>query len=232
MRGRLLVSVSSIFSDTRKAVARTVADLDAAGIPVSLLVAPHIDGNWHLARDGKTREWLLAQRDAGRTIILNGFDQAVQGRRAEFATLDTHEARLRLAGATRQMNRIGFDTDIFAPPRWRLSPGTLEVLPEFGFTLAASTRGLHDLVDGGFHQCRNLSVGEGFGAAKWWRRNVIRAAQRGAARGNTIRLSVSGRNLGDRKTASDFLRAAVAAVEAGARPGDYRDHVPALTDGT
>lgn len=199
--------------------------LDAEGIPVSLLVAPHIDGNWHLARDHRTRDWLLSQQEAGRVLILNGFDQAVQGRRSEFANLDAHEARLRLAGATRQMRRIGFETDIFAPPRWRMSPGTLEVLPEFDFALAASTRGLHNLNDGSFHQCRNLSVGEGFGAAKWWRRNVIRAAERGAARGNTIRLSVSGRNLENQKVSSDFLRAAVAAVEAGARPGDYRSMI-------
>ncbi|AJK69702.1 hypothetical protein B840_10645 [Corynebacterium marinum DSM 44953] len=196
--------------------------LDAETIPVSLLVAPHIDGNWHLARDPKTRDWLLGQQEAGRVLILNGFDQAVQGRRSEFATLDSHEARLRLAGATRQMRKIGFEPDIFAPPRWRMSPGTLEVLPEFNFVLAASTRGIHNLADGSFEQCRNLSVGEGFGAAKWWRRNVIRAAERGAASGNTIRLSVSGRNLQEKKVASDFLRAAVAAVGAGAAPSDYR----------
>ena len=200
-----------------------VKNLDAEGIPVSLLVAPHIDGNWHLAKDAKTRDWLESQQSAGRALILNGFDQAVQGRRSEFATLEAHEARLRVAGATRQMRKIGFETDMFAPPRWRMSPGTLEVLPEFGFALAASTRGLHNLVDGTFVQCRNLSVGEGFGAAKWWRRNIIRAAERGASRGNTIRLSISGRNLGEKKVAQDFLRAALAAADHGAVLGDYRD---------
>ncbi len=221
MRGHLLVSISSIFDETRSAVTEMVDALDEAGIPVSLLVAPYIDGNWRLAHDTGTHEWLLAQQEAGRVIILNGFDQAVQGRRAEFANLDAHEARLRLAGATRQMSRLGFDTDIFAPPRWHLSPGTLEVLPQFGFRLAASTRGLHHLPDGSFHQCRNLSVGEGFGAAKWWRRNVIRAAERGASRGNSIRLSISGRNLLEGKVARDFRHAAIRAVESGAEPGDY-----------
>lgn len=223
MRGRLLVSISSIFSETRGAVAEMVDALDTEGIPVSLLVAPHIDGNWHLAKDASTRDWLLAQQAGGRAMILNGFDQAAQGRRAEFATLGAHEARLRLAGSTRQMTRIGITPDIFAPPRWRLSPGTLEALPEYGFVLAASTRGLHDLEHGTFHQCRNLSVGEGFGAAKWWRRNIIRAAERGASKGNTIRLSISGRNLGEKKVARDFLRAALAAADHGAVLGDYRD---------
>ncbi|GAB3699556.1 DUF2334 domain-containing protein [Corynebacterium nasicanis] len=213
-------------------MADMVGRLDAAGIPVSLLVAPHIDGNWHLAKDAATREWLLAQQEAGRALILNGFDQAVQGRRSEFATLEAHEARLRVAGATRQMRKIGIETDLFAPPRWRMSPGTLEVLPDFGFALAASTRGLHLLRSDTFLQCRNLSVGEGFGAAKWWRRNVIRAAERGAARGNTIRLSVSGRNLADKKVAADFFRAARAAVAAGAEPGDYRGVVSGMPLGT
>ncbi len=221
MQGHLLVSISSIFDETRPAVAELADTLAAAGIPVSLLVAPHIDGHWHLSRDRRTRDWLLGQRERGRAIILNGFDQPVQGRRAEFANLNAHEARLRLAGATRQMAQLGFATEIFAPPRWRLSPGTLTVLPEFGFRLAASTRGLHHLPDDSFHQSRNLSVGEGFGAAKWWRRNIIRAAERGAARGNSIRLSVSGRNLLEPKVARDFRQAAVRAVEEGATPSDY-----------
>ncbi|GAB2518407.1 hypothetical protein CATRI_11170 [Corynebacterium atrinae] len=221
MRGRLLVSISSIFSDTRAAVDSMIQELDREAIPVSLLVAPHIDGNWHLAKDADTRAWLREQQDAGRPLILNGFDQAVQGRRAEFASLEAHEARLRLAGATRQMDKLGFSTTIFAPPRWRLSPGTLEVAPTFGFTLVASTRGLHNLTNGSFEQCRNLSVGEGFGAAKWWRRNVIRAAQRGADRGNTIRLSVSGRNLEEKKVARDFLQAALVARDNGAEPSSY-----------
>lgn len=221
MHGHLLVSISSIFDDTRKQAANLLAQLEREEIPVSLLVAPHIDGNWHLAKDCKTQAWLREQVEAGTVIILNGFDQAVQGRRAEFANLDAHEAKLRLAGATRQMAKLGFEPTIFAPPRWRMSPGTLDVLPSFGFELAASTRGIHELGSGKFHQSRNLSFGEGFGAAKWWRRNIIRAAERSALRGNTVRLSVSGRNLVDKKVAGDFVKAAVAAAHAGARPADY-----------
>lgn len=221
MQGQLLVSISSIFDDTRKHANHLLTQLDKQGIPASLLVAPHIDGNWHLAKDSSTRSWLKEQQEAGRVLILNGFDQAVQGRRAEFANLDAHEAKLRLAGATRQMAKLGFEFPIFAPPRWRMSPGTLEVLPEFGFQLAASTRGVHDLASGELHQARNLSYGEGFGAAKWWRRNIIRAAERSAQRGNTVRLSVSGRNLDDRKVENDFLKAAEKAAAAGARPADY-----------
>lgn len=221
MPGRLLVSVSSIFDETLDGVRELVDHLDADAIPVSLLVAPHIDKRWHLAKDKTTRTWLRKQAGE-RALLLNGFDQPVQGRRAEFATLEEHEARLRLKGATRQMESLGFDLEMFAPPRWQMSEGTLEVLPDFGFDVAVSTRGIHQLQTGEFVQCRNLSVGEGYGAAKWWRRNIIRAAERGAERGNTVRLSISGRELGQKKVRRDFLAAAGAAVEAGAQPSDYR----------
>lgn len=134
MHGHLLVSISSIFDDTRKQASNLIKELDREEIPVSLLVAPHIDGNWHLAKDEKTLGWLKEQEEMGRVLILNGFDQAVQGRRAEFANLDSHEANLRLKGATRQMAKLGFEPTIFAPPRWRMSPGTLEVLPNLDLT--------------------------------------------------------------------------------------------------
>ncbi|KKO78625.1 deacetylase [Corynebacterium striatum] len=221
MHGHLLVSISSIFDDTRKQASNLIKELEREEIPVSLLVAPHIDGNWHLAKDEKTLGWLKEQEEMGRVLILNGFDQAVQGRRAEFANLDSHEANLRLKGATRQMAKLGFEPTIFAPPRWRMSPGTLEVLPNFSFSAAASTRGIHELRSGKFHQSRNLSFGEGFGAAKWWRRNIIRAAERSALRGNTVRLSISGRNLHDHKVTADFLKAVERAATAGAQPVDY-----------
>lgn len=224
MPGRLLVSVSSIFDETLGGVRSLVDELDRRDIPVSLLVAPHIDKRWHLAKDKQTRSWLRAQLGE-RALLLNGFDQPVQGRRAEFATLGEHEVRLRLKGATRQMESLGFDLRMFAPPRWQLSRGTLDVLPDFDFDIAVSNKGIHHLRTGGFTQCRNLSVGEGYGAAKWWRRNIITAAQRGAERGNTIRLSVSGRELDQKKVRRDFLNAADAAVGAGAQPDDYRAYL-------
>ncbi|MFP7366164.1 DUF2334 domain-containing protein [Corynebacterium callunae] len=221
MSGRLLVSVSSIFDQTRSAADGLIKDLSAEGIEVSLLVAPRIDGDWRLAKDKDTRKWLEKYRDNGHEFILNGFDQAVQGRRSEFASLEAHEARLRLTGAIRQMEKIGFNFNIFAPPRWRMSEGTFEVLPEFDFDIAASTKGMHDLRSGNFLACRNLSVGEGFGAAKWWRKNVINAVSRGAARGNTVRLSASARNLENPKVARDFRNAALAALALGAQPQSY-----------
>lgn len=223
MPGHLLVSVSSLFDGTRKDAQRLLSALDKEGIPVSLLVAPHIDKKWHLAKDAKTQEWLKEQMDSGRGLILNGFDQPVQGRRAEFASLEAHEAKLRLKGATRQMKKLGFELDTFAPPRWRMSEGTLIALRDFDFRLAASTKGVHFLRTGDIEYARNLSVGEGYGAAGWWRRNIINAAVRSAKRGNTVRLSISARNLDTKKVRSDFVAAAVAAAAEGLTPVNYRD---------
>lgn len=140
MLGSLLVSISSIFDATLDDVTSMVRDLDKERVPVSLLVAPHIDATWHLAKDTTTRGWLAEQRD-DRALLLNGFDQAVQGRRSEFATLGAHEARLRLKGATRQMAALGFDLDMFAPPRWRMSEGTLEVMGGSGLWSRRRRRG-------------------------------------------------------------------------------------------
>ncbi|MEJ4098971.1 DUF2334 domain-containing protein [Corynebacterium mastitidis] len=226
MSAHLLVSVSSIFDETRPAAQAVVEQLERRGVGVSLLVAPHIDGSWHLAQDPATLEWVRAHIAGGGEWILNGFDQAVQGRRAEFAQLEEHEARLRLRGATRQMETLGLSAQIFAPPRWRLSPGTLGVIPEFGFHAVGSTKGIHVASSACSQpwECvrsRNLSVGEGFGAPGWWRRNVIAAARRGAQRGTVVRLSASARNLRNPKVARDFVGAVDAALGEGAVPGTY-----------
>lgn len=224
MTGSLLVSMSSILDKTRDAADATLEKLTAEGVPVALLIAPHIDGNWHLSKDKETLAWIKEKISKDSVLILNGFDQAVQGRRAEFASLESYEARLRLLGATRHMAALGLETDMFAPPRWRLSPGTLEVASEFGFQLVGSTKGIYHASEEGWvlSPGRNLSVGEGFGAPGWWRRSIIQAARRGAEKGNTVRLSASARNLREKKVREDFIRAVLAARDAGAQPDTHR----------
>ncbi|MBC3185635.1 DUF2334 domain-containing protein [Corynebacterium sp. zg-331] len=227
MSAQLLVSLSGIVDDTRRAAQAVAEELDAQGVAFSLLIAPHIDGAWSLAHDPATLGWVRERIAGGTEWILNGFDQAAQGRHAEFAQLAEHEARLRLRGATRQMKNLGLATPVFAPPRWRLSPGTLAVLPEFGFRVVGSTKGVYVRAAAGGDEpwecvgSRNLSVGEGFGAPGWWRRNVWAAARRGAQRGALVRLSASARNLRDPQVARDFLGAVRAAREEGAVPTAY-----------
>ena len=223
MTGSLLVSISSILDKTRGAADSTLEKLSAEGVPVALLIAPHIDGNWHLVKDPETLAWIQEKIGQGSVLILNGFDQAVQGRRAEFATLEAHEARLRLLGASRQMAALGLETDKFAPPRWRLSAGTLEAAEKCGFQVVGSTKGIYQATDDGWKLVpgRNLSVGEGFGSPGWWRRSIIQAARRGAEKGNTVRLSASARNLREKKVRQDFIKAVLQARDAGAEPVSY-----------
>nr|WP_026162353.1 DUF2334 domain-containing protein [Corynebacterium ulceribovis] len=223
MTGSLLVSISGIRDNTLGSVKSLVSHLDSIDVPVSLLVAPHIGESWHLAKDKKTLKWVQKQVDAGTPIILNGFDQTVSGRRAEFAALGGHEAKLRLTAANRQMDKLGLATDLFSPPRWQLSPGTLEMLPAMGYRLVGDLQGIHTFTDGYFHRSRVLAMGEGFGAAGWWRRNVIKAAARNAAAGKLVRLSVSGGQLARAKTLRDFVGAIDATLELGSTPATYRD---------
>ena len=71
MPGRLLVSVSSIFDETLDGVRNLVDELDHREIPVSLLVAPHIDKRWHLAKDKQTRSWLRTQLGQRAVLLLS-----------------------------------------------------------------------------------------------------------------------------------------------------------------
>lgn len=224
---RLLASISSIFDRTLNPTRKLVDALDAEGIPVSLLIAPRVGQSWHLARDERSLAWLSAQQAAGRCLILNGFDEAATGRHGEFANLKRHEANLRLAGATRQMHRLGFDFDIFAPPRWELSAGTLEACQGYDFRVVTSRQHMFFLETGQSISCRNISIGEGYGAKKWWRRFVIRSAERSAVTSDLVRLSVSARQLQDEHVFADFMRALTHATSRGAIPADYNCLLPA-----
>ena len=93
MSGQLIVSVSGIRDETRPAVDSFAREMDARGVPLSLLVAPRMKDHYRLARDPHTQEWLLERREGGDAIVLHGYDQAAtKRRRAEFAVLPEHEA--------------------------------------------------------------------------------------------------------------------------------------------
>ncbi|WKD60514.1 hypothetical protein CCICO_02315 [Corynebacterium ciconiae DSM 44920] len=221
MHPTLLVSLSSVCARTLDDAAGFIEQCQHRDLPVSILVAPRVEG-WRLKRDRSTQQWLQHCVTQGHCLVLNGFDASVQGRRTEFATLPAHEARLRLRGALRLMGDAGFELDLFAPPRWRMSAGTLAVLPELGFRGGASTKRIYNFGTGGFIRTRNLSVGEGYGTASWWRSSITQAARRGAARGNTIRLSISARSLATTGAQRDFFHAIDAATGYGADLHTYR----------
>ena len=123
------------------------AELDARGVPVSMLVAPRLKGGYRLDRDTETVEWLARRRSGGDAIVLHGYDEAAtKKRRGEFASLPAHEANLRLMGADRVLEHLGLRTRLFAAPGWTVSQGTVTALPRNGFRLLADLNGITDLV--------------------------------------------------------------------------------------
>ncbi|MGE2721366.1 DUF2334 domain-containing protein [Mycolicibacterium celeriflavum] len=196
MAGQLIVSVSGITDRTLPDVAEFRAQLDARGVPVSLLVAPRVKGGLRLEDDAATVQWLAARRDAGDAVVLHGFDEAAtKKRRGEFATLPAHEAGLRLTAADRVMEHLGLRTRLFAAPGWAVSRGTVMMLPHRGFRLLAGLTEITDLVRGTTVRSRVLGIGEGFLSEPWWCRTLVLSAERTARRGGVVRVAVAARHL-------------------------------------
>lgn len=170
--------------------------MDARSVPVSLLVAPRLGGDYRLDRDPRTVEWLTARRTGGDALVLHGYDEAAtKRRRGEFATLHAHEANLRLMAADRVLEHLGLRTRLFAAPGWLVSPGVVKALPRNGFRLLADYHGITDLVRNETVRARVLGIGEGFLAEPWWCRMVVMSAERIARRGGIVRIAVAAHHL-------------------------------------
>ncbi|MBJ8344567.1 DUF2334 domain-containing protein [Antrihabitans sp. YC2-6] len=196
MNGELIVSISGIRNATLDAAAEFADAMDGRGVRLSLLVAPRMSDKYRLVRDDETQEWLRARRDGGDAIVLNGYDvAATRRRRAEFATLPQHEARLRLMAADRVMEQTGLRTRLFAAPQWTASDGALAALPTVGFRLAAGLTAVYDLERGTSQRSRVYGIGGGFRAEPWWCRALVMGSGRIARRGGTLRLAVSAKQL-------------------------------------
>ncbi|MEB3048202.1 DUF2334 domain-containing protein [Mycolicibacter sp. MYC123] len=223
MTGQLIVSVSGIEARSCADAEAFCAQLDARGVPVSLLVAPRLGADYRLDRDAGTSDWLRQRRAGGAAIVLHGFDEAAtKKRRGEFATLPAHEANLRLLGADRVLEHLGLRTRLFAAPGWTVSAGTVTALPRNGFRLLAGLHGVTDLVTGSTERSRVVGIGAGFPKAPWWCRMVVTTSERIARRGGKVRLSVGARQLGDRGVAAAMVDAVDTALEHGCRPERYR----------
>lgn len=197
MTGELIVSISGIRHETCSAAADFADAMDLRGVRLSLLVAPRLEDKYRLVDDDSTQHWLRGRRDAGDAIVLHGYDQAAtKRRRAEFAALPLHEARLRLTAADRVLEQTGLRTRIFAAPHWTASEGAMAALPDAGFRVAAGLTAIHDLEQGTAVRARVLGIGGGFRAEPWWCRALVMGSGRIARRGATLRLAVSAKQLG------------------------------------
>lgn len=228
----LIVSISGIRDRTLSDVDAFCDELDARGVPVSLLVAPRLKGDYRLERDAATAFWLGERRAGGDAVVLHGYDEAATTkRRSEFASLPTHEANLRLMSADRVMEHLGLRTRLFAAPGWTVSEGTVTALPRHGFRVLAGLSGITDLVRNTAAPGRVLGIGAGFLTENWWCRTLVLSAERTARRGGTVRLAVSARQLrhtGPRQAVCDAIDLA---LMHGCTPETYRwEADPALTD--
>ncbi|MGA9872548.1 MAG: DUF2334 domain-containing protein [Rhodococcus sp. (in: high G+C Gram-positive bacteria)] len=222
MSGRLIVSVSGIRDDTCEHAAEFAAELDKRNVSLSLLVAPRLKDKYRLTQDEHTQEWLRSRRNVGDSVVLHGYDQAAtKRRRAEFATLPRHEARLRLMAADRVMEQTGLRTRVFAAPRWLASPGAVAALPDAGFRMIVGINAIHDLESGSISRGRVLGIGEGFKAEPWWCRALVIGAGRTARRGGLVRLAVSAKQLGRSGPRQAILDAVDLALYSGATPSVY-----------
>jgi hypothetical protein len=144
----LIVSLSGLSERNLPACVEFAAELDSRLVPASWLLPPRPRDGRHLP-DAPVIGWLRGRIGAGDALVLHGFDHSVTpggrallGRRAEFAALPSHEATLRLIAATRTMDDLGLHSDVFAPPRWLASAGTIVALRRRGFRVCADGSGV------------------------------------------------------------------------------------------
>jgi predicted deacetylase len=230
--GELIVSISGIKDRTIDDVAAFRAELEARRVPVSLLVAPRLKGGYRLDEDPATVEWLRTRRTAGDAVVLHGYDEAATKKlRGEFATLQAHEANLRLMGADRVLEHLGLRTRLFAAPGWNVSQGAVTALPRNGFRLLAGINGITDLVRHTTVRARVLGIGEGFLTEPWWCRTLVLAAERTARRSGIVRVAVAARQLRRPGPRQAMIDAIDLALMHHCTPAVYRwEPRPALTD--
>ncbi len=223
MNGQLIVSVSGISDRTLADVDELCARLDERGVGVSLLAAPRLRGGYRLDRDAATVGWLTDRRAGGDAIVLHGYDEAATKlRRGEFATLQAHEANLRLMAADRVLEHLGLRTRLFAAPGWSVSPGVVKMLPRNGFRLLAGLSEITDLVRDTSVRGRVLGIGEGFLTEPWWCRTLVMSADRSARRGGVVRVAVAARQLRNPGPRQAMLDAVDLALMHGCVPTVYR----------
>lgn len=231
MSARMIVSMSGLSDDASLERGREFsAELERRGVPLTHLYRP-------AAAPAALVGWMQERRDAGDALALHGYDHtaAPMGsalalkRRAEFAGLPRHEAGLRLTAARRALTASGLRTDVFVPPRWLASDGTVEALIEQGFRVLADETGVRDLVDGGTARARVLGFRvtggpqRDHGTGEAWRLRLLGAeVGRTARRGGLVRINVRFKDLRRPARVAAVLTAVDAALELGAEPTTYR----------
>ncbi|WP_158884321.1 DUF2334 domain-containing protein [Amycolatopsis anabasis] len=220
---QLLVSLSGLSPRTLHRCADFAAELESRKVPLSILYSPRTG-------DGAVPGWVRARTRGGDALLLHGYDHRVTpthrtvylGKKAEFAALPAHEARLRLIAATAALERAGLHADGFAPPRWLASRGTLEALRERDFAYCADLSAVRDLRTGEVHRARVLAVGGHSPRTETVRCfALVLAAARAARRGGLVRIGADAADLARPGPRQALLDAVDIALENGASATTY-----------
>lgn len=211
----LIVSLSGL-SDELGRGPELAAALDGRGVPLTHLLRP-------ASAPAELIDWIRERCASGDAMALHGYDHAARplgntrGRRGEFAELPRHEAGLRLTAARRALTALGLRTDVFVPPRWLASEGTVAALTEQGFRVLADEAGVRDLASGTVEPARVL----GFRAAgeTWLLGAEVAWTVR---RGGPVRINVRAKDLRRPGRAEVVLAAVDSALAYGATPTTYR----------
>lgn len=215
MVAELVVSLSGIGPSTLARCADLTDELDRRRVPLSLLLAAR------KAVPGDALTWVRRRVAGGDALVLHGFDhqpdpthRAVSlRRRAEFSALPAHEAGLRLVAARTALGRLGLATDLFAPPGWLVSPGTVVALRRHRFGVCADMAGVRDLRTGAVRPGRVRMVSE-----HW---SYLLGVGRAARRGGLVRIGVDAASLDHIGQREVLLEAVDLALHHGASPTTY-----------
>lgn len=227
MRSQLVVSLSGIGVPNLSRCADFAEELDRRRVPISLLLTPRPA----TPERAPALDWVRDRIAGADELALHGFDHTADPRarhlnllrRAEFAALPAHESGLRLIAARAALDRLGLDTETFAPPRWLASPGMLTALRRHRFTRCADAATVRDLVTGRTHVGRVHGLGRTLGerAEPWWCLALVLGAGRAARRGGLVRITVDAADLDRPGPRQAVLDAVDIALHHGAVPTTY-----------
>ncbi|WP_034271407.1 DUF2334 domain-containing protein [Actinospica robiniae] len=244
--GPVVISIHDIAPGTAAQSMRWLSDLDARGIPATLLLVP---GPWRGRRLAEDRELVEAMLDAhgrGHELALHGLHhQAVRGQgpmwrrgaaqllargAAEFATLPQEQATERLREGLDELESVGIRPLGFHPPGWLISSDGIRALRNLGFRYYSTHLAVHALVPDDVTGLEYAAVrigafalshrpggfGEQLGV-----RLMTSSARRYARAGRAFRIALHPDDLARAGLREATLRAIDEALELGARPTTY-----------
>lgn len=244
--GPVLVSIHDIGPGTAAQTMRWLSDLDARGIPATLLLVPGAWRGRRLAEDRELVEAMLEAGARGHELALHGLHhQAVRGQgpmwrrgaaqvlargAAEFATLPEEQATARLQNGLDELASVDITPLGFHPPGWLISPGGVKVLRSFRFRYYSTHLAVHpiahDDVEGSEQAPVRIAafalshrpggLGEQLGV-----RIMTSSARRHARAGRPFRIALHPDDLARAGLREATLRAIDEAVELGVRPTTY-----------